>query len=55
MCADDDRGCAWIRNLTRPRSDKAWRKVVWQDFIGLCAMGALLAALVVLAAAGGAG
>jgi hypothetical protein len=51
MCARDSRGWAWIRNLTR-RDEGDWPRLVWQDFIGLCALGALLAALVALAAGG---
>ena len=44
MCARFDR-CQWIRSLTGPRRDSDWPKLVWMDFIGLCALGALLAAL----------
>ena len=53
MCAEDNRGCAWIRNLIKPRSESDWPRLVWQDFVGLCALGALLAALVAMAAGGG--
>jgi hypothetical protein len=52
MCAEDNRAWAWLRRLTRARPEGEWPRLVWQDFIGLCALGALLAALIALAGGG---
>lgn len=42
------RGCPWIRNLTDAVNDKDWPRVVMWDFVGACAIAALLAAALML-------
>lgn len=46
---EDERGCPWIKNLTEAMNERDWPRLVLWDFIGACAIAALLAAALVLA------
>jgi hypothetical protein len=50
MCVGDR--WAWVKALQEGDEGRGWPRVVWADFLGACALAALVAGLLTLARCG---